>query len=529
MIKSGKDAREALLEGVNTLADIVKTTLGPKGLNVVLYNQEGKAYVTKDGISVARKVFSDDPTVEAGIQLVREASAKTAEVAGDGTTTSVILAQCLINRCMTLMEHGGASAVSLKKGMEEALRDVVGALNEYSTPIGIQEKELTDIATLSANNDSEIGKIVADAFMQAGKDGLVLFDSSADENTYTESISGMQLDSQLLSPSFINNPRRQVAEYEAKDYNVAVLLIDNIVKDANDLANVFNKTVGMQIPVVVVAHEYSIAALKTILQSNVRSNSQILPIKAEGFGNGKTESLKDIAALTGATIYEDPKTSVFEGLGGCQKIIVSKFNTTIVKLDKVDSSKLNERIEILKSRIKEEKNLSNKEQLKKKLAKLIGKMQIIHVGGITESIAKEKYDRVEDAVCATKAAIEEGISIGGGMTFWKIQEKLAVAKDINDKNATGYAAVLEALRAPFMQLCENGGIDYKTIELHNGITNEGSDLKKFDFDGYDFGKEGFCNMKSRGIIDPTKVLRTAIENAVSMAVTIITTSGIIAD
>ena len=189
MIKSGENAREALLEGVNTLADIVKTTLGPKGLNVVLYNQEGKAYVTKDGISVARKVFSDDPTVEAGIQLVREASAKTAEAAGDGTTTSVLLAQCLINRCMTLMKHENVSAISLKKGMEEALRDVIKLLNDYSTPIGIQEKELADIATLSANNDSEIGKIVADAFMQAGKDGLVLFDSSADENTYTESIS----------------------------------------------------------------------------------------------------------------------------------------------------------------------------------------------------------------------------------------------------------------------------------------------------------------------------------------------------
>lgn len=514
MIQSGKEAREALLKGVNILADIVKTTLGPNGNTVVLHNMEGTAYTTKDGVSVAKKVYDDNPMVEAGIQLIREATAKTAEVAGDGTTTSTILAQYLINACFNAINAKDSTPLKLKEGMEKALSDVIKYLKDHSTKIGFDEKSLKDIATISANNDSEIGQLIAEAFMKVGEDGLVLFDKSPNETTYVESISGMQIDSQLLSPAFINNVRLQTAEYESTDHNVAVLLINDIVKNLQDLARfVLSKTVEEQIPLVIVATDFSNAVLKEIIQNNVRNNAQVLPIKADGFGAGKTECLKDIAALTGATIYDNTSVARFAGLGACKKIIVSKFKTVIAKADSVETTNLEERIQALKNRIEEEPEAFNKTQLTEKLAKLSGKMSIIHVGGLTESIAKEKYDRIEDAVCATKAALEEGISIGGGMTYYKISDHLY---DDTWENNLGYIIVLEALKIPFYQLALNSGMGELKVPCP---------LKHLN--GYDFKNNCWVNMEEQGIIDPTKVLRVAIENAVSITSLMITTSGII--
>ena len=516
MIQAGKEARESLMKGVDILSDIVKTTLGPKGLTVILHTPEGQAYTTKDGVSVARKVFDNDMMVDAGVQLVREATAKTADVAGDGTTTSTILAQALLKHCVTQINQG-YSAISLKKGMETALADVVKVLKEkYSTPIGFQLKELADIATLSANNDKELGQIVADAFMQAGEDGLVLFDMSPNEQTYTESISGMQIDSQLLSPAFITNQRMQTAEYEAKTHNVAVLLINGQVKNLQQMAQkVLSQTVSRHMPLVIFAHDYSPAVLKEIMQNNVRNNAQVLPIKADGFGEGKTECLKDIAALTGATIYDTPENATCEGLGACKKIICSRTKTVIVKADTVkDTSRLEARAETLKSRIEEEKDSFNKKKLKEKLAKMLGKMSVIHVGGLTEAIAKEKYDRVEDAVYATRAAIEEGISLGGGVTYYNLYTDLSQT-DTSIPNAVGYSIVLEALKAPFLQLCENCDVHIQLDQAPKGCT------------GYNFLTDEWCDMAENGIIDPTKVIRVALENAVSIASLMITTSGII--
>lgn len=510
MIQFAEQAQDSLLKGVNNLADIVKTTLGPQGRTVVLFTADNTAYTTKDGVSVARKVFDDDPAVDAGIQLVREATAKTAEVAGDGTTTSTILAQTLITECVKEMKKGNPP-LNLKFGMEKALHDVDYLLREKSIRVGFDEKSLTDIATVSANNDKEIGQLVANAFMQAGENGLVLFDQSSTENTYSETLAGMQVDSQLISPAFITNARLQTAEYEAKDHNIAILLIDDIVKNLSDLAqSILNKTVTQQIPVVIFAHDFSVAVLKEIIQNNVRNNAQVLPIKADGFGIGKTECLKDIAALTGATIYDKTINARFEGLGACKKIIVSKTKTVIVRADTVDYSPVEERIETLKARIKEEENAFNKRQLTEKLAKLAGKMSIIHVGGTTEAVAKEKYDRVEDAVCATKAAIEEGISKGGGITYYNISLELE-----DDFNTSGYKIVLKALQAPFNQLCTNCESKILIEDMPEDCT------------GYNFHTESWCDMIKEGIVDPTKVLRVALENAVSIAGLIITTSGIV--
>ena len=378
---------------------------------------------------------------------------------------------------------------------------------------------MKDIATISANNDSQLGELIADAFIEAGEDGLVLFDMSSGENTTVETLNGMQIESQLLSPAFINNQRSQTAEYEERDNPVAVLLIDNIVKNVKDMAqSTLNYAISKQIPILLVAHDFTPAVLKEIIQNNVRNNTQILPIKADGFGVGKTECLKDISAITGATIYDNTEVTSHKGYGICNKVIVSKFNTTIIKSDKINLDKFNERVEALKSRIKEESDSFNKKKLKEKLAKLIGKMAVIHVGGITESIAKEKYDRVEDAVYATKAAIEEGVSIGGGMTYANIEHKLhnLYASALEKENKSGYFIVLGALLEPFHQLSVNSSAgDIAPFECPKEHT------------GYDFRNYRWVDMIEEGIIDPTKVLRVALENAVSVAGMIITTSGII--
>lgn len=518
MIQVGKEARESLLKGVNILADTVKTTLGPHGSTVILQTPEGQIYTTKDGVSVARQVFDNDKMIDSGIQLVRDATSKTAEVAGDGTTTSTILSQALINGCMKQMDKG-VSLLSLKRGMMRALQDFTAKLasSKYSTKVGFDTKSLKDIATISANNDSELGSLVAEAFLKAGEDGLVLFDMSSGENTFVDTLSGMQINSQLLSPAFINNQRSQTAEYVEKEYPVAVLLIDGEVSNIQEMASTtLNYAIQKQMPIAIVAWDFTSSVLREIIQNNIRNNTQILPIKAEGFGNVKTECLKDISALTGATIYNSTAYTDYQGLGICHKVIVSNYNTTIIKADKISSDKLNERADILKGRIEEETDAYNKKVLQEKLAKLTGKMSVIYVGGITESIAKEKYDRVEDAVYATKAAIEEGISIGGGMTLLNISEELSVSNySIYDRE--GYEVAVEALKTPFEQLHINSGaiIDFDKFSMRT--TNE----------GYDFLNYRIVDMVNEGIVDPTKVLRVAFENAVSIASLIITTSGII--
>ena len=519
MIQTKEQAQESLLKGVNILADIVKTTLGPKGSTVILHTPEGKAYTTKDGVSVARQVFDNDMMVDAAIQLVREATAKTADAVGDGTTTSVVLTQSLIQQCLIQMQKNGVSALALKKGMEQALKDIIEKLKEdkYSTKIGFDFKSLKDIATISANNDSELGTLVAQAFMDAGKDGLVMFDNSSTEETTVDVLKGMQFDSGLISPAFITNHRAQTAEYEKKDVSVQVVLIDNIVKDMQELArNGLNTAFVNNAPILLVAQDFTQLVLKEIVQNNLRNNTQIIPVKADGFGIGKTECLRDIAAITDAQIFDDTKNVKANGFGICDKVVVSKYNTTIIKSSQIPDEPLQERADILKGRIEEETNDYNKKKLQEKLAKLIGKMVVIHVGGITEAVAKEKYDRVEDAVYATKAAIEEGVSIGGGCTYLDIAEELYETQDTENASVVGYTVVMEALKAPFKQLCTNGCID---------ISKES--IKPTDCDGYNFLTNEWCDMKKAGIIDPTKVLRVALENAVSIASLIITTSGII--
>lgn len=515
MIYLDKDAREALKKGVNLLADTVKTTLGPHGNTVVLYNSEDEAYTTKDGVSVARHVFSQDKAIDAGIQLIREATAKTADVAGDGTTTSTILAQHLINACLNYIEVG-VSPVSLKRGITKAAEFFNTLLKAHSKEISFDFKTLKDVATISANNDSEVGNIIAEAFIKVGKDGLVLFDMSTKDITTVDTIEGMQIQSNLLSPAFINNHRAQTAEYEEKDENpVSLLLVNNEITNLQYLAGTINYAIQNSMPIVIVAWDFSYSVLRDIIQNNMKNNTKILPIKAEGFGDNKLECLKDISAVTGANIYDNEQNTSGLGLGMCKKIIVSAFNTTIIKCEDLGNTKLNTRIQVLKEKIEAEKNPTYNKNLQEKLARLTGKMAIIHVGGITESIAKEKYDRIEDAVYATKAAIEEGICIGGGMTYTNIADGLCRLSIKEDKE--GFDAIIATLYEPFNQLCVNSGIPFEQFYQYKFKEGE----------GYDFLNGKVVNMIDSGIIDPTKVLRIAFENAISIACLIVNTSGII--
>lgn len=513
MIKTEKYVRKSLMQGVDELANIVKTTLGPHGRTVILQSPEEGYYTTKDGISVARHVHSTDTSIDAVIQIVREATAKTAEIAGDGTTTSTILVQSLVKYCIDHIE-AGVSPLSLKKGMNNALDCFKSLLSsgKYSTKVKFDYKTLKDIATISANNDSELGDIIASAFIKVGEEGLVLFDMSTRDYTYVDTIEGMQINSNLLTPAFINNHRSQTAEFEEKDNTpVGVLLINGEVNKLQNIATTLNSAIQRQMPILIAAWDFSYNVIREILQNNLRNNTMILPIKAEGFGDNKLECLKDISVITNATIFDNENSTNYSGIGICKKVIVSAFNTTIVKSDDVSINSLSSRVDMIKGRIDATTDIDTKKRLQEKLAKLTGKMAIIHVGGATESIAKEKYDRIEDAVYATKAAIEEGISLGGGITLLNIANELCKIKITEHRE--GFNNAIKALYTPFNQLCINSNIQTQ---------------KKFNKgEGINFLTGEVVNMTEAGIIDPTKVLRVAFENAVSIASLIITTSGII--
>lgn len=509
MIKYNKEARAALLQGVNMLADAVKVTLGPNGKNVILHNDEGEPYVTKDGVSVAKKVTSDDVFVEAGIKLVREAASKTAEEAGDGTTTSCILAQFLINEGFRILdEHPEYSVNAFKNGMQIAYQVI---LNEIPK-LKLKKRDIENIATISTNGDKILGTLVSEAFSIVGKDGLVLFEESPNQETYVDSIEGTQIKNGYISSAFITDAQKQICSYD----NALVLLINNTLTSLESIRPILAQVIK-KAPLLIIADDFSPAVLKDIIINNRKAGARILPIKTYGFGNGKYECLKDIQAVTGAYIYSELNEidDNVQALGMCSKVVATMTDTTIVKSDMLDTTLLNKRIEDLKGRIKEEKDKNNIRVLREHLARLVGKKAVIYVGDVTEVAAKEKYDRVEDAVCAVKAALEEGVVEGGGITFLRINQKHSGTYNDGAFNA-GYSLVFSALAVPFETLCANSGIGPISI------------IEKLKEDeGYDFKTNSICTMKKLGIIDPYKVERCALENAISVASMILTTECIV--
>ena len=506
MIHSGNVAREKLLEGVNILADTVKVTLGPKGKNVVLFNTEGKAYVTKDGVSVAKQIYSSDVSINAGIQIIREATSKTAKEVGDGTTTCTIIAQSLFKEGLELLNT--TSLTTLKKGMEDAVLKVKNKIKEYSTDIVFDFDTLKYIATTSANNDETVGRLVAEGFMQAGENGIVLFEESQGNSTYIESIKGSKFNFGYASPDFITDLKKQEVNYN----NARILLLDYSLDTFDVITPVLQDSLQNNYPIVIFAHNFSEEVIRKMVINQAKVGLKILPIRVLGYTDNRKETLHDIASVVNGYVCSQRESIDTTVLGHCGHIITSMSDTIIVRNEDASDDALKTRIEYLTGRIENETEEYTLKCLNERLARLVGKISTIYVGGITEVERKERYDRVEDAVCATKAALEEGICDGGGYTNIKIAHSLLSAKTPKEE-----AIVYKAMMTPFNQLCINAGLN--SSEILHMVINGGL--------GYNFYTDKYQSLYLCGVIDPSKVIRVAIENAVSAVSMLLTTEAIV--
>lgn len=502
MIKIGNEARQALVTGVNTLADAVKVTLGPKGKNVILFNGEGNAYVTKDGISVAKHIYDENPLVNAGIQLIRAAASKTAEKAGDSTTTSTILAQTLINKGLQLIEDGYPYP-TIKYDLEKAQQIIKDWLMKHTLPIKT-DTDIYNVAKTSTNNDENLSQLITDAFIKVGKDGLVMFEQSESPDTYIESVEGMQFNTGMVNNTFVTDKRKQLAEYD----NCAILLFKNTVKSIDDVKVALQHCMLNKQPVAIIADDFSDKSIQQLYINYARSKCLVVPIKVPGFADARQEYYKDIAAVTGATIFTNNVN--VQGFGIVNKLITTVNNTTLIYDDTaINKQCFKSRVEELQGLIDTVPEPSLVGLLKKQLNRLLGKIAIIKVGGTTEIEMRERYDRVEDAVCAIYAALEMGVCAGGGITFYHIWNQYKKENNF----------VFEILQQPLKQLCINAGLDYEKVIYM---------LKEDDINyGFDFANIKYCNMLNAGIIDPTKALLEAITNAISIANMLISTECIV--
>lgn len=491
-----EEVREKLKTGAQKLCSAVEVTLGPCGANVILHNNAGTAYATKDGVSVAKKVTSKDPYENAGISIIREASLKTAELAGDGTTTTCILANYMIQNGI---ENPTIANID---SMKEALDDIRLAIEARTIPVGIGSSKLIKVAAISAK-DYELGELVADAFKTVGVNGTVLFEESDTTETYLEQSEGTIIDRGYADSSFITHPNKRTAEYKDPKF----LLVDDRIDKLSKIEKQLNNCLRFNMDVVIIAHDYSSEVLRLLAANHRRGAIRILPIKAEGVGNGKGEFIKDIAALVSAT--PDAEDIYF---GGTQSTIIANDVRTIITVANLETPKFQERIANLRSLIENENDPHLKSFYQKRLAKLVGKLCTIRVGGYTPADVKERYDRVEDAVCAVRSALEEGIVPGGGSTFYRIAQKL------RSKSAShAYQLVLDAIQQPIKVLARNSGCPADAI-------NECKEDEGIDFA---LGNYKPVDLIEKGILDPAKVLRVSIEHAVTVAILILNTKCVI--
>ena len=491
-----EEVREKLKTGAQKLCSAVEVTLGPCGANVILHNNAGTAYATKDGVSVAKKVTSKDPYENAGISIIREASLKTAELAGDGTTTTCILANYMIQNGV------GNPTIANIDSMKEALDDIRLAIEACTMPVKIGSNRLVKVAAISAK-DYELGELVANAFRVAGENGTVLFEESDTTETYLEQSEGTIIDRGYADSSFITNTSKRTAEYK----NPIFILVDDRIDKLGKIEKQLNECLKGGKDVIIFAHDYSSEVLRLLAANHRRGVIRILPIKAEGVGNGKGEFIKDIAALVGASnLSED----TYFG-GTCTNIVATDVRTIITVAD-METKEFRSRINILKGLIHIEEDPHLKSFHQKRLAKLIGKLCTIRVGGYTPADVKERYDRVEDAVCAVRSALEEGIVPGGGSTFYRIAQKL------RSKSAShAYQLVLDAIQQPIKVLARNSGCPAHAI--NNCKEDEGIDFSR--------GVYTPTDLIEKGILDPAKVLRVSIEHAVAVAILILNTKCVI--
>ncbi len=519
-ISFNSDAREKLKSGIDALSNAVKVTLGPKGRNVVLQKSFGAPTITKDGVTVAKDIELEDPVENMGAQMVKEVASKTADIAGDGTTTATVLAQAMVTAGMKNVTSG-ANPMDLKRGIEKAVKTVIKDLQKQTEIIGNDFEKIRQVAAISANNDNEIGALIADAMKRVSKDGVITVEEAKGTDTYVDEVLGMQFDRGYLSPYFVTNAETMVSEYE----NPYILIHDKKISNMQDIVPILEKVVGAGRPLLIIAEDIESQALGVLVVNRLRAQLKIVAVKAPGFGDRRKAMLEDIAILTGGTVISEEKGYKLDGveleqLGVAEKIVVDKDNTTIVNGDGTKKD-ITARINQIKQQIEASTSDYDKEKLQERLAKLAGGVAVLYVGAATEVEMKEKKDRVDDALHATRAAVEEGIVVGGGVALVRAINSLADLKGENEDQNIGINIVKKALEAPLRIIAENAGVEGSVV-LMNVLTKKGSH-------GFNARTEIYEDLKKAGVIDPTKVTRIALENAASIAGMVLTTECVVND
>ena len=513
-------ARDGLKRGVDALANAVKVTLGPKGRNVVIDKKFGAPHITKDGVTVAKEIELVDPVENMGAQMLKEVASKTADVAGDGTTTATVLAQAIVTGGLKNVA-AGANPMDLKRGIDKAVIAAVGKLNEMTQAVGDDNSKIEQVATISANNDSTIGKLIAEAMQKVGKDGVITVEEAKGTETTVDVVEGMQFDRGYLSPYFVTNTEKMEADLE----NAFVLIYDKKISSMKDLLPVLEKVVQTGKPLVIIAEDIDGEALATLVVNRIRGALKIAAVKAPGFGDRRKEMLQDLAILTGGSVISEEQgrkldDATLEDLGRAEKITINKDNTTIVN-GAGDSAAIAARVSQIKVQIENTTSDYDREKLQERLAKLSGGVAVLYIGAATEVEMKEKKDRVDDALAATRAAVEEGIVPGGGVAYVRAIASLENLATLNEDEAFGVNIVKISLEAPLRQIVANAGLEGSII-IHK--IKEGKD----DF-GFNARTEVFENMFAAGVIDPTKVGRIALENAASIAGMLLTTECVLSE
>lgn len=519
-IKFDTDARLKLKAGVDALADAVKVTLGPSGRNVVISKQYSVPHVTKDGVTVAKEIELKDPVENVGAQMVKEVASKTADIAGDGTTTATVLAQAMVAAGMKFVA-AGSNPTDIKRGIDKAVSSVVSNLKEISQEVGTDTNKVEQIATISANNDSSIGAIIAEAMKVVGNDGVITVEQAKGTLTELKTVEGMQFDRGYLSPYFITNQEKMLVEME----NPYILLVDKKIGSMKELLPVLEPVVGTGRGLVVIAEDLDGDALATLVVNRVRGALKVAAVKAPGFGEKRKEMLRDLAIVTGGQVVSDEfgvtlDKMTLEMLGTAEKVEIGKETTTVIN-GHGDKEDIRERINHIKGQIDTTSSDYEKEKLQERLAKLAGGIAVLYIGAPTETELKEKKDRVDDALAATKAAVEEGIVPGGGVALIRCIESIKDLKGSNEDEFIGIGIVKRAMEEPLRQIMKNAGLDDAEI-----LAQVKSSKPNY---GYNARSNEYVDMIEAGIIDPTKVTRIAIENAASIAAMILTTECVIVD
>ncbi|MFC3415331.1 chaperonin GroEL [Algoriphagus hitonicola] len=513
------DARDRLKKGVDALADAVKVTLGPKGRNVIIDKKFGAPMITKDGVSVAKEIELEEPIENMGAQLVKEVASKTADNAGDGTTTATVLAQSIFNVGIKNVA-AGANPMDLKRGIDKAVAAVVTQLRANSKPISTS-KEIAQVATVSANNDEEIGKMISDAMDKVGKDGVITVEEAKGTETEVKTVEGMQFDRGYLSPYFVTNTEKMEAELESP----YILIYDKKISSMKELLPVLEPVAQSGKPLVIISEDVDGEALATLVVNKIRGALKVAAVKAPGFGDRRKAMLEDIAILTGGTVISEERGFKLENatvdmLGRAEKINIDKDNTTIVN-GSGDANAIKGRISEIKAQIDKTTSDYDREKLQERLAKLSGGVAILYIGAATEVEMKEKKDRVDDALHATRAAVQEGVVVGGGVALVRAAEALTDLKGENEDQDTGINIIRQAIESPLRTIILNAGGE-PSVVINKIRENKGNF-------GFNARTDQYEDLFKAGVIDPTKVTRLALENAASIAALLLTTECVVAD